>query len=1020
MSLREELPYRAEYAKSGRASCKSCKDLISNSSLRMAVMVQSPFFDGKQANWHHFQCFFKRFRPKSGSEIAHFAELKFEDQKKIETSIASTLGLTPIETTKKGKKKKITDKDMKELKDKAKYGDFKVEYSKSNRAKCRLCENTINKNDIRISRLDRESEDALRYGPLDRWFHTECFVSARNSLNFYASAEMIPCFKDLETSDQNMLKKKLPQIEEPIDTNANNGDNKTDESESPQKKKKPNNKSEDKELKKQSDLLFKLRDNLNAIKKSDLIELLNCNEITVPEGISKILERLSDAMAFGVLEKCGECSGQLVFRISGYICTGMATEWAQCSYQTDKPIRKPFKVSKELTQKYDFLKKYKYVKRDRIYVPALQEAIQSSVASTSTANTVLPKKEENGGQVLPLSGYKIFSIGKLKTTRPKLKIKIEKLGGILVSNIDRTTLCVITTKAEVDKESSKLKDAEELHIHVVSEDFLLAVENGTNPIQAMSLNMLTQWGGDIEQRFTNLNIKEKMKSAFKSGKSSGSGKFDKSGPSVQKMVLKGGNVVDPECELHDKTHILKDGKDVYNAILNKVDLTANKNSYYKLQLLEHDSKKTKYWVFRAWGRVGTSIGGNTLSDFKSKEAAIDFFKDEYLDKTKNNWENRNNFKKQPKSFFPVDIDYGSDKQIQKLEPGNSRLHKAVQDLICMIFDVQKMKEAMLEFELDLEKMPLGKLSKKQLLNACSVLKEISQLIETKPPNNTKLTDASNRFYTLVPHNFGTSRPPLIESEEMIKLKMEMLEALLDIEMAYEMLTSKDKNEKLDPIDQHYEKLNTKIEPLEKSEKEFSIIEKYVQNTHASTHFYNLEIQDVFKVERNGEYERFKKFKDMDNRMLLWHGSRVTNFPGILSQGLRIAPPEAPVTGYMFGKGIYFADMVSKSANYCCHSSNNNIGLLLLSEVAIGETYELTNAKDVKKLPKNKHSVKGVGKTEPDPKETFVLSNGVKVPLGKGIELNDKSKSLLYNEYIVYDVNQVNIKYLLRVKFSNKF
>jgi len=53
--------------------------------------------------------------------------------------------------------------------------------------------------------------------------------------------------------------------------------------------------------------------------------------------------------------------------------------------------------------------------------------------------------------------------------------------------------------------------------------------------------------------------------------------------------------------------------------------------------------------------------------------------------------------------------------------------------------------------------------------------------------------------------------------------------------------------------------------------------------------------------------------------------------GILKQGLRIAPPEgqwssyfvpalfssllwklaAPVTGYMFGKGAYFADMMSK-------------------------------------------------------------------------------------------------------------
>ena len=56
----------------------------------------------------------------------------------------------------------------------------------------------------------------------------------------------------------------------------------------------------------------------------------------------------------------------------------------------------------------------------------------------------------------------------------------------------------------------------------------------------------------------------------------------------------------------------------------------------------------------------------------------------------------------------------------------------------------------------------------------------------------------------------------------------------------------------------------------------------------------------------------------------------------LMQGLRIAPPEAPVTGYMFGKGVYFADMVSKSANYCRTSSADNIGLMLLCEVALGD------------------------------------------------------------------------------------
>jgi poly [ADP-ribose] polymerase 2/3/4 len=70
-------------------------------------------------------------------------------------------------------------------------------------------------------------------------------------------------------------------------------------------------------------------------------------------------------------------------------------------------------------------------------------------------------------------------------------------------------------------------------------------------------------------------------------------------------------------------------------------------------------------------------------------------------------------------------------------------------------------------------------------------------------------------------------------------------------------------------------------------------------------------------------------------MLLWHGSRFSNFVGILSQGLRIAPPEAPKTGYLFGKGVYFADMAGKSARYCCSNLSDNVGLFLLCEVALG-------------------------------------------------------------------------------------
>ena len=83
------------------------------------------------------------------------------------------------------------------------------------------------------------------------------------------------------------------------------------------------------------------------------------------------------------------------------------------------------------------------------------------------------------------------------------------------------------------------------------------------------------------------------------------------------------------------------------------------------------------------------------------------------------------------------------------------------------------------------------------------------------------------------------------------------------------------------------------------------------------------------------------------------------FSGILSQGLRIAPPEAPVTGYMFGKGVYFADMVSKSANYCQTTRTNNTGLLLLCDVALGNMYDRNAADYITKLPSGKHSCRGI-------------------------------------------------------------
>ena len=75
---------------------------------------------------------------------------------------------------------------------------------------------------------------------------------------------------------------------------------------------------------------------------------------------------------------------------------------------------------------------------------------------------------------------------------------------------------------------------------------------------------------------------------------------------------------------------------------------------------------------------------------------------------------------------------------------------------------------LLLLQLDLEKMPLGKLSKKQIQQAYSVLSDLQELVKSGG-SASRFLDASNQFYTLVPHSFGMENPPVLNTEEMIKV-----------------------------------------------------------------------------------------------------------------------------------------------------------------------------------------------------------------------------------------------------------
>ncbi|CAI9280734.1 unnamed protein product [Lactuca saligna] len=117
-------------------------------------------------------------------------------------------------------------------------------------------------------------------------------------------------------------------------------------------------------------------------------------------------------------------------------------------------------------------------------------------------------------------------------------------------------------------------------------------------------------------------------------------------------------------------------------------------------------------------------------------------------------------------------------------------------------------------------------------------------------------------------------------------------------------------------------------------------------------------------------------------------------------------PEAPTTGYMFEKGIYFADLVSKSAQYCFTDKKNPVGLMLLSEVALGEMYELKKSKYMDKPPKRKDSGKGLRKKIPNESKHIKWKDDVVVPCGKSVSSNVKAYGLMYNGYIVYNTDQI--------------
>lgn len=76
-------------------------------------------------------------------------------------------------------------------------------------------------------------------------------------------------------------------------------------------------------------------------------------------------------------------------------------------------------------------------------------------------------------------------------------------------------------------------------------------------------------------------------------------------------------------------------------MLNQTNIGQNNNKFYIIQLLQR-SPSQQYALWTRWGRVGET-GQNACKNFSVFESAEKEFCKKFKDKTKNNWEEKENF-----------------------------------------------------------------------------------------------------------------------------------------------------------------------------------------------------------------------------------------------------------------------------------------------------------------------------------------------------------------------------------------
>lgn len=178
-----------------------------------------------------------------------------------------------------------------------------------------------------------------------------------------------------------------------------------------------------------------------------------------------------------------------------------------------------------------------------------------------------------------------------------------------------------------------------------------------------------------------------------------------------------------------------------------------------------------------------------------------------------------------------------DEENEDVKMPESTLDPAVQSLMQLIFNQQYFAATMTELNYDVNKLPLGKLSKTTITKGYQALKDLSDLINDhslaqsmygKTPA-AAFEEVSNQFYSLIPHAFGRNRPPVIMNNGQLQREVDLLDSLSDMKEASNIMKRDTKSaEELHVLDQQFKGLNLdEMTTLDRSSNEFKMLQEYV-------------------------------------------------------------------------------------------------------------------------------------------------------------------------------------------------